>query len=137
MIKINTGLSHLAILTNEHNLLYTVLNTYITMATIHEHRHITKYADQWCLECDEGLCSECENKVHKISKVTRNHGIISIENYYKWPPSIFCCRFFVILSILYLMSVKLCSMLSINVDVLDVLIISRIDKCIRPTNLLR
>jgi hypothetical protein len=29
---------------------------------------------------------------------------------------------------LYLMSVKLCSMLSINVDVLDVLITSRIDK---------
>jgi hypothetical protein len=52
-----------------------------------EAEHITKYADQWCLECDEGLCSECENKVHKISKVTRNLGIISIENYYKWPPS--------------------------------------------------
>jgi hypothetical protein len=34
----------------------------------------------------------------------------------------------VILSILFLISVKFCSMLSINVDVLDVLIISRIDK---------
>jgi hypothetical protein len=34
----------------------------------------------------------------------------------------------VILSIFFLISVKFCSMLSINVDALDVLIISRIDK---------
>ena len=46
--------------------------------------------------------------------------------------NIFCCRFFVILSILFLISVKLCSILSINVDALDVLIILRIDKC--PTH---
>jgi hypothetical protein len=61
-----------------------------------EAHHITNYADQFCPECDEGLCSECENH-HKVSKSSRNHGVI-------------------------------CSILSINVDVLDVLIISRIDK---------
>ena len=48
---------------------------------------------------------------------------------------IFCCRSFVILSILFLISVNLCSMLSIHVDVLNVLIISRIDKS--PTQILR
>jgi hypothetical protein len=36
--------------------------------------------------------------------------------------------FFIISSILFLITVKFCSMLSINVDVLDVLFISRIDK---------
>ena len=53
-----------------------------------ETQHITKYADQWCPECDEGLCSDCETHFHKISKATRNHGIISIENYQKLPSCI-------------------------------------------------
>ena len=52
-----------------------------------ETQHITKYADHWCPECDEGLCAACENH-HKSSKGTRNHGIISIENYQKWPSCI-------------------------------------------------
>ena len=52
-----------------------------------EAQHITKYADQWCPECDEGLCSDCENH-HKISKASRHHGVISIENYHKLPSSI-------------------------------------------------
>ena len=52
-----------------------------------EAQHITKYADQWCPECDEGLCSDCENH-HKVSKASRNHGVISIENYLKLPSSI-------------------------------------------------
>jgi DNA-binding beta-propeller fold protein YncE len=49
-----------------------------------EAQHVTKYADHWCPECDEGLCATCENH-HKISKGTRNHGIILIENYQKLP----------------------------------------------------
>ena len=53
-----------------------------------EAQHITKNADQWCPECDEGLCSDCETHFHKISKATRNHGIISIENYQKLPSCI-------------------------------------------------
>ena len=48
-----------------------------------EAQHITKYADQWCPECDEGLCSDCE-KHHNISKASRNHGVISIESYHKF-----------------------------------------------------
>ena len=53
-----------------------------------ETQHITKYADQWCPECDEGLCSDCEAHFHKISKGTRNHETISIENYQKLPSCI-------------------------------------------------
>ena len=49
-----------------------------------EVQHITKDADQWCPECDEGLCSDCE-KYHQTSKASRNHGVISIENYHKFP----------------------------------------------------
>ena len=52
-----------------------------------EARHITKYADKFCPECDEGLCSDCENH-HKVSKSSRNHGVISIDNYHKLPSSI-------------------------------------------------
>jgi DNA-binding beta-propeller fold protein YncE len=52
-----------------------------------EAQHITKCADHWCPECEEGLCSECQ-KHHSLSKATRTHGIISIENYKKLPKSI-------------------------------------------------
>jgi hypothetical protein len=52
-----------------------------------EAQHITNYADQWCPECDEGLCSDCENH-HKVAKASRNHCVISIENYHKLPSSI-------------------------------------------------
>jgi DNA-binding beta-propeller fold protein YncE/predicted DNA-binding protein (UPF0278 family) len=53
-----------------------------------EAKHITKHADHWCSECDEGLCGDCETDFHKISNATRNHGIISIENYRKLPSCI-------------------------------------------------
>jgi gas vesicle protein len=52
-----------------------------------EAQHITKYADQWCSECDEGLCSGCGSH-HKVSKATRHHGVITIENYHNLPSSI-------------------------------------------------
>ena len=52
-----------------------------------EAQHITKYADHWCPECDEGLCAACEYH-HKISKATRHHAIISVENYQKLPSCI-------------------------------------------------
>ena len=44
-----------------------------------EAQHITKYADQWCPECYEGLYCDCE-KYHKVSKSSRNHGVVPIEN---------------------------------------------------------
>jgi len=53
-----------------------------------EAQYITKPADQWCPECVEGLCSDCENNFHKIPKATRDYGVISIENYHKLPSSI-------------------------------------------------
>jgi hypothetical protein len=52
-----------------------------------ESQHITKCAGHWCPECEEGLCSECQ-KHHSLSKASRTHGIISIENYKKLPQSI-------------------------------------------------
>ena len=52
-----------------------------------EAQDITKYADHWCPECDEGLCSDCQNH-HNISKASISHGVISIENYHQLPSSI-------------------------------------------------
>jgi hypothetical protein len=51
-----------------------------TLCGICESQHITKCAGQWCPECEEGLCFECQ-KHHSLSKSTRTHGIISIEYY--------------------------------------------------------
>jgi hypothetical protein len=103
------------------------------LCAICEAQDITKYADHWCPECDEGLCSDCQNH-HNISKSSRSHCVISIENYHQLPSSISeignHCKYHD-MKYSFLISVKFCSMLSINVDVLDVLIISRID--VNPT----
>jgi hypothetical protein len=60
----------------------------IIICGICEAQYITKHAEQWYTECDEGLFFDCENKLHKISKATRDHGVISIENYHKLPSPI-------------------------------------------------
>jgi hypothetical protein len=59
-------------------------DTAVILCGICESQHITKCAGHWCPECEEGLCSECQ-KHHSLSKGTRTHGIISIENYKKLP----------------------------------------------------
>ncbi|CAG2218072.1 unnamed protein product [Mytilus edulis] len=51
-------------------------------------RHITKASAYWCPECDEGLCTECHDNHHSISKATRTHGVISMKRYRKLPASI-------------------------------------------------
>lgn len=40
----------------------------------------TKNAMKWCSNCDEGFCAECE-KSHKSMKVSRDHQMISVEDY--------------------------------------------------------
>jgi uncharacterized CHY-type Zn-finger protein len=65
------------------NLLHNVLLfLQVEMATsrdilggICEAQHVTKNADQWCPECGEGLCSDCENHIYTF----------------------FCCDFFLLL----------------------------------------
>ena len=42
-----------------------------------EDQYITTNADHWCHECDEGLCSDCENH-HKVANASRDHDVISI-----------------------------------------------------------
>ncbi|XP_071150322.1 uncharacterized protein [Mytilus edulis] len=43
---------------------------------------VTKNAWRWCTSCEEGLCEDCEH-VHRRSKSSRNHQVISIEDYSK------------------------------------------------------
>ncbi|CAC5370432.1 unnamed protein product [Mytilus coruscus] len=50
-------------------------------------QHVTKCADFWCPECDDGLCTECKIH-HSFSKSSRHHDVISIENYRKLPTDI-------------------------------------------------
>ena len=77
------------------NLLHNVLLfLQVEMATsrdilggICEAQHVTKNADQWCPECGEGLCSDCENH-HQITMSSKNHCGISMEYYHKLPTSI-------------------------------------------------
>ncbi|XP_071153124.1 tripartite motif-containing protein 12A-like [Mytilus edulis] len=41
-----------------------------------------KNAKKWCAICEEGFCEECE-KSHKSMNVSRNHKMISIEDYFQ------------------------------------------------------
>ncbi|CAG2226611.1 unnamed protein product [Mytilus edulis] len=43
---------------------------------------VTKDARRWCTDCEEGLCEDCEN-IHRRSKASRNHKVISIDDYQK------------------------------------------------------
>ncbi|CAC5373484.1 unnamed protein product [Mytilus coruscus] len=45
-------------------------------------RNITKPSVFWCSECDEGLCHECTEH-HSISKATRGHSTVEIDEYKK------------------------------------------------------
>ncbi|CAG2214005.1 unnamed protein product [Mytilus edulis] len=52
-----------------------------------ELRHITKPSIVWCTECDEGLCTEC-NEHHSLSKSSRSHCVIPFTEYQKLPADI-------------------------------------------------
>ncbi|XP_052087363.1 transcription intermediary factor 1-beta-like [Mytilus californianus] len=53
-----------------------------TVCGICDFRQITKSSVIWCSECDEGLCQECTEH-HTISKATRGHTTVSIDEYKK------------------------------------------------------
>ena len=57
------------------------------LCSICEAQHTIKNADNWCPECEEGLCSDCL-KHHSVSKYTKSHEVISIESYHKIPQSV-------------------------------------------------
>ncbi|XP_071135892.1 uncharacterized protein [Mytilus edulis] len=62
-------------------------NVDVILCGICDVQHTSHVADYWCPECDEGLCSTCKN-YHSISKASRQHGIISIDDYKKLPVEI-------------------------------------------------
>ncbi|XP_063438599.1 E3 ubiquitin/ISG15 ligase TRIM25-like [Mytilus trossulus] len=40
----------------------------------------TVQANTWCVECEEGFCQDCQ-KVHKATKISRGHNLITIDDY--------------------------------------------------------
>ncbi|CAC5397256.1 unnamed protein product [Mytilus coruscus] len=50
-------------------------------------RHITKPSIVWCTECDEGLCTECQEH-HSLSKASRRHNVIPTVEYQKLPTDV-------------------------------------------------
>ncbi|XP_063442072.1 E3 ubiquitin-protein ligase TRIM45-like [Mytilus trossulus] len=49
-----------------------------------ESKHSENVAEFWCPNCDEGLCSKCM-EYHKVSKASRMHKTITIENFTTLP----------------------------------------------------
>ncbi|XP_071121929.1 uncharacterized protein [Mytilus edulis] len=47
-------------------------------------RHISKPSVFWCSDCDEGLCQDCIEH-HSLSKASRNHKTVPLEEYHKLP----------------------------------------------------
>ncbi|CAG2254828.1 unnamed protein product [Mytilus edulis] len=50
-------------------------------------RHVTKPSVVWCSECDEGLCNDCKEH-HSISKSSRDHDIVPIDDYQNLPSEV-------------------------------------------------
>ncbi|VDI09067.1 Hypothetical predicted protein [Mytilus galloprovincialis] len=46
------------------------------------HVNTHKNAQKWCTNCEEGFCADCE-QVHRSMKVTRDHTLISTDDYRK------------------------------------------------------
>ncbi|XP_071172323.1 E3 ubiquitin-protein ligase TRIM45-like [Mytilus edulis] len=46
------------------------------------HVNTQKIAQKWCINCEEGFCADCE-QVHRSMKVTRDHKLISTDDYRK------------------------------------------------------
>ena len=47
-------------------------------------RHISKPSAVWCPDCDEGICTECQEH-HNLAKPSRNHTTVPIADYRKLP----------------------------------------------------
>ncbi|CAG2214000.1 unnamed protein product [Mytilus edulis] len=47
-----------------------------------QYEEIIKGAKKWCTDCEDGYCEDCE-KVHRSTKMSRNHKLISIADYRK------------------------------------------------------
>ncbi|XP_071121940.1 uncharacterized protein [Mytilus edulis] len=47
-------------------------------------RHVSKLSVVWCPDCDEGLCQDCTQH-HSLSKASRNHTTVSIDEYHRLP----------------------------------------------------
>ncbi|XP_063437080.1 E3 ubiquitin-protein ligase TRIM39-like [Mytilus trossulus] len=58
--------------------------TYSQSCGVCDLRHTTTPSIVWCTECDEGLCKDCQEH-HSLSKASRNHSVIPIEDYQKLP----------------------------------------------------
>ena len=42
-----------------------------------------KEAKKWCVDCEEGICADCE-KAHRCAKLSRDHKLIAIADYTKF-----------------------------------------------------
>jgi hypothetical protein len=56
----------------------------VLLCDICNQRHLSINATVWCPECQETLCSNC-NEHHRLAKLLRHHNTISISDYQKQP----------------------------------------------------
>lgn len=50
-------------------------------------RHMKKPSVSWCIECDEGFCSDC-GEHHNLAKASRHHNTMPIAEYQKLPEDV-------------------------------------------------
>lgn len=55
-------------------------------------RHVTNEAFVWCFECNESLCSDC-NEIHQVYSILKDHKPIPIEDYQKLNKSITALKY--------------------------------------------
>ncbi|CAG2247775.1 unnamed protein product [Mytilus edulis] len=60
------------------------MTTNTTVCSVCYRRHLNTLSTNWCVECEEALCSDCKEH-HISSKATRIHKIIQISEYKSLP----------------------------------------------------
>ncbi|CAG2235016.1 unnamed protein product [Mytilus edulis] len=58
--------------------------TSLSVCVVCDLQHQTTQSTDWCIECEEPLCSACKQH-HNVLKATRNHETISISDYQLLP----------------------------------------------------
>ena len=70
----------------------------VLLCDICNQRHLSINATAWCPECQETLCSNC-NEHHNLAKSSRDHNTIPIADYQKQPSFLADIKLFVPITI--------------------------------------
>ncbi|CAC5401316.1 unnamed protein product [Mytilus coruscus] len=80
----STTFETLLVLTAPSTDMASSMATCTSVCAVCDLQHQTSPSTHWCMECDEGLCSDCR-EYHNVLEANRNHKTIPISDYQLLP----------------------------------------------------